>query len=45
MKKITYIALFVMLSVAFLSSCKSSGGTCPAYSDNGAQQTEQIAQR
>ncbi len=44
MKKYAVIMVAVA-AVAVLSACASSKGNCPAYSQNNAQPTEQIAQR
>ena len=44
MKKYAVI-LVAVAAIAIVSACSSSNGTCPAYSQNDAQQIEQLAQR
>lgn len=44
MKKYAVI-LVAVAAIAIVSACSSSKGTCPAYSQNDAQQIEQLAQR
>lgn len=44
MKKYAVI-LVAVVAIVVVSACSSSKGTCPAYSQNDAQQIEQIAQR
>jgi hypothetical protein len=46
MKMKKYVVIMVAVAaIAVLSACASSKGNCPAYSQNNAQPTEQLAQR